>query len=163
MYFDKTFHFLRFQSVLKFVGGSPELLGARRPSSSGRACGSPSANVFMSTFTSFTVKLLFYGKRTSTRYLPNHHRQRPIHRPNTRVEPRWNPGGIRKIPGARNNKQCSQNEIYDIGTEILTRSRFFTKIIKSFYKSIIPQEIKSPGHPLSSGSVKTRFKAIFKK
>ena len=52
------------------------------------------------------------------------------------------------------------SEIYDIGTEILKRSRFFTNIIKSFYKSIIPQEIKSPGHPLSSGSVKTTFKAI---
>ena len=68
-----------------------------------------------------------------------------------------------RICKSRNNKQCSQNEIYDIGTEILKRSRFFTKIIKSFYKSIIPQEIKSPGHPLSSGNVKTRFKVFFKK
>ena len=57
----------------------------------------------------------------------------------------------------------SQNEIYDIGAEILTRSRFFTKIIESFYKSIIPQENKSAGHFPSSGSVKIRFKAIFKK
>ena len=64
---------------------------------------------------------------------------------------------------SRNNKQCSQNEIYDIGTEILKRPRFFTKIIKSFYKSIIPQEIKSAGHSPSSGSVKSRFKALFKK
>ena len=55
------------------------------------------------------------------------------------------------------------SEIYAIGTEILKRSRFFTNIIKSFYKSRIPQEIKSPGHPLSSGNVKTRFKAFFKK
>ena len=64
---------------------------------------------------------------------------------------------------SRNNKQCSQNEIYDIGTEILKRTRFFTKIIKSFCKSIILQEIKSAGHSPSSGSVKTSFKAIFKK
>ena len=56
-----------------------------------------------------------------------------------------------------------RNEIYDIGTGIRTRSRSFTKIIESFYKSIIPQEIKSAGHSPSSGSVKTRFKAIFKK
>ena len=55
-----------------------------------------------------------------------------------------------------------RHEIYDIGTEILTRSRFSTKIIKSFYKSIIPQEIKSAGHFPSSGSVKIRFKAIKK-
>ena len=68
-----------------------------------------------------------------------------------------------RICQSRNNKQCYQNEIYDIGTEILTRSRFFTKIIKSFYKSIIPQEIKSPRHPLSSGNGKTRFKSFFKK
>ena len=56
-----------------------------------------------------------------------------------------------------------RNEIYDIGTEIRTWSRFFTNIIESFYKSIIPQEIKSARHSPSSGSVKTRFKAIFKK
>ena len=58
-----------------------------------------------------------------------------FHPGGTRVEPGWNPGGIRKNPGdqkshsgppflaskcqSRNNKQCSQNEIYDIGTEIL--------------------------------------------
>ena len=33
----------------------------------------------------------------------------------------------------------------------------------SFYKSIIPKEIKSAGQSPSSGTVKTRFKAIFKK
>ena len=71
-----------------------------------------------------------------------------------------------RIRKSRNNKQWISyisNEIYDTGTEILKRTRFFTKIIESFYKSIIPQEIKSPGDHLSSGSVKTRFKAIFKK
>ena len=55
------------------------------------------------------------------------------------------------------------SEIYDIGTKILKRSRFFIKMLFSFCKSIIPQEIKSAGHSLSSGSVKTRFKAISKK
>ena len=59
-----------------------------------------------------------------------------------------------RICQSRNDKQCSQNEIHDIGTEILKRSRFFTKIIRSFYKSIIPQEIKSAGHSPSSGSDK---------
>ena len=68
-----------------------------------------------------------------------------------------------RICQSRDNKQCYQNEIYDIGTEILTRSRFFTEVKKSFYESIIPQEIKSAGHSPSSGSVKSRFKTIFKK
>ena len=55
------------------------------------------------------------------------------------------------------------SEIYDIGTKILKRSRFFTKMLLLFCKSIILQEIKSAGHSPSSGSVKTRFKASFNK
>ena len=48
---------------------------------------------FTSTIMSLRQPLFSCGYLTSTRYLPNPPRQRPIHRPNTPVEPRWNPGG----------------------------------------------------------------------
>ena len=57
----------------------------------------------------------------------------------------------------------SQNEIYDIGTEILSLTKNDHISTQKTPKSIIPQEIKSAGHSPSSGSVKSRFKAIFKK
>ena len=57
----------------------------------------------------------------------------------------------------------SQNEIYDIGTEILLLTKNDHNSTQKAPKSIIPQEIKSAGHSPSSGSVKSRFKAIFKK
>ena len=57
----------------------------------------------------------------------------------------------------------SQNEIYDIGTEILSLTKNDLNSTQKAHKSIIPQEIKSAGHSPSSGSVKTRFKALFKK
>ena len=52
---------------------------------------------------------------------------------------------------------------YDIGTEILLLTKNDHKSTQKAPKSIIPQEIKSAGHSPSSGSVKSRFKAIFKK
>ncbi len=58
--------------------------------------------------------------------------------------------------------QRYNDTIYDVGTEILKRSRFFTKMLFSFCKSIIPQEIKSARHSPSSGSIKTKFKTIKK-
>ena len=57
----------------------------------------------------------------------------------------------------------SQNEIYDIGTEILLLTKNDHNSTQKAPKSIIPQEIKSAGHSPSSGSVKSRFRAIFKK
>merc|ERR1711953_940993 len=64
---------------------------------------------------------------------------------------------------SRNNNQCSQNEIYDIGTEILLLTKNDHNSTQKAPKSIIPQEIKSAGHSPSSDSVKSRLKAIFKK
>ena len=55
----------------------------------------------------------------------------------------------------------SQNEIYDIGTEILLLTKNGHNSTQNAPKSIIPQEIKSVGHSPSSGSVKTSFKVIF--
>ena len=57
----------------------------------------------------------------------------------------------------------SQNEIYDIGTEMLSLTKNDHNSTQKAPKSIIPQEIKSAGHSPSSGSVKSRFKTIFKK
>ena len=57
----------------------------------------------------------------------------------------------------------SQNEIYDIGTEILLLTKNDNYSTQKASKSIIPQEIKSAGHFPSSDSVKSRFKALFKK
>ena len=50
---------------------------------------------------------------------------------------------------------CSQNEIYDIGTEILNLQCLNYSQTQLFCKSIIPEEIQSPGPVLSYGSVKT--------
>ena len=57
----------------------------------------------------------------------------------------------------------SQNEIYDIGTEILLLTKNDHNSTQKAPKSIIPQEVKSAGDSPSCGSVKTGFKAIFKK
>ena len=57
----------------------------------------------------------------------------------------------------------SQNEIYDIGTEILLLTKNDHNSKQKAPKSTIPEEIKSAGHSPSSGSVKTRFKALLKK
>ena len=65
-------------------------------------------------------------------------------------------------PG-RSNEICFQNGIYDIGTEILLLTKNDHNWTQKAPKSIIPEEIKSVGHSPSSGSVKTRFKSIFKK
>ena len=59
--------------------------------------------------------------------------------------------------------RCSHNEIYDSGTEILLLTKNDHYSTQKAPKSIIPQEIKSAGHSPSSGSVETRFEAIFKK
>ena len=58
---------------------------------------------------------------------------------------------------------CYQNEVYDIGTEILLLTKNDRNSTQKAPKSIVPQEIKSAGHSPSSGSVETRFKALFKK
>ena len=49
----------------------------------------------------------------------------------------------------------SQNLIYDIGTEILIFLCFATKIIKSFYESIIPEDSESSRRDLVFYSIKT--------
>ena len=56
---------------------------------------------------------------------------------------------------------CSQNEIYDIGTEILNLQCLNYSQNRLFCKSIIPEEIKSPGPVLQFGSVRIRFKAFW--
>ena len=57
----------------------------------------------------------------------------------------------------------SQNEIYDIGTEILLLTKNDHNSTQKAPKSIIPEYFKSAGHFPSSDSVKSRFKALFKK
>ena len=57
----------------------------------------------------------------------------------------------------------SQNEIYDIGTEILLLTKSDHNSTQKTPKSIIPEDFKSAGHFPSSDSVKSRFKALFKK
>ena len=57
----------------------------------------------------------------------------------------------------------SNNTIPYIGTEILLLTQNDHNSTQNAPKSIIPEEIKSAGHSPSSGSVKSRFKAIFKK
>ena len=54
-------------------------------------------------------------------------------------------------------------KIYEIGTELLCKTSFGHNSTQNAPKSIIPQEIKSGGQFPSSDSVKSRFKAIFKK
>ena len=56
----------------------------------------------------------------------------------------------------------SQNEIYDIGSEILLLTKNDHNSTQKTPKSIIP-ESKKVGHSPSSDSVKSRFKALFKK
>ena len=57
----------------------------------------------------------------------------------------------------------SQNEIYDIGTEILLLTKNDHNSTQKAPKSIIPEDFKSAGHFPSSDSVKSRFKALFEK
>ena len=76
-------------------------------------------------------------------------------------------------PGGRLNHEAynvrtivfmiSKNTIPYIGTEILYETCDGHNSTQKAPKSIIPQEIKSAGHSPSSDSVKSRFKAIFKK
>ena len=58
---------------------------------------------------------------------------------------------------------CPQNEIYDIGTEILYFQCFVTTDMFLFSISIIPEDLETSRRDLAFGSVKTRFKAILKK
>ena len=56
-----------------------------------------------------------------------------------------------------------EHVIYDIGTEIIMFHCFATKMLKSFCKSIIFSGIESSRRDLAFYSIKTRFKALFKK
>ena len=56
-----------------------------------------------------------------------------------------------------------KNTIPYIGTEILLLTKNDHNSTQKAPKSIIPQEIKNAGHFPSSDSIKSRFKAIFKK
>ena len=81
------------------------------------------------------------------------------------------PPGFRKHPGGGSREGGGGSrvatlrhvQIYDIGTEILLLTKNDHNSTQKAPKSIIPQEIKSAGHSPSSGSVKSRFKALFKK
>ena len=55
----------------------------------------------------------------------------------------------------------SQSEIYDIGTEFFIFHCFATKIIKSFYESMIPVRICTDFWVDSESAIKTIFKALF--
>ena len=55
----------------------------------------------------------------------------------------------------------SQNEIYDIGTEILYVQCFVITDMLLSYIPIIPEDLESSRRDLAFGSVKTRFKAGF--
>ena len=57
----------------------------------------------------------------------------------------------------------SKNTILYIGTEILLLTKNDHNSTQNAPKSIIPEDFKSGGHFPSSDSVKSRFKAIFKK
>ena len=65
-------------------------------------------------------------------------------------------------PG-RESKMISKNTIPYIGTEILYETCDGHNSTQNAPKSIIPEDSKSAGHFPSSDSVKSRFKAIFKK
>ena len=56
----------------------------------------------------------------------------------------------------------SQNEIYDIGTEILIFHCVATKIIKSFYESTISVRFYTFFCVDSESAIKTRLKTLFK-
>ena len=62
-----------------------------------------------------------------------------------------------------NVRGCPQNEIYDIGTEILYVQCFVTTDMFLFSISIILEDLESSRRDLAFGCVKTRFKAILKK
>ena len=53
------------------------------------------------------------------------------------------------------------NLIYDFGTEIQMLHCFAANIIKSFYKSIIPEDSESSRRDLAFYSIKTWFKALW--
>ena len=59
------------------------------------------------------------------------------------------------------SQKCSQNEISDIGTEILNLQCLNCSQNQLFCKSIILEEIKNSGPPPLDFSVKTRFKAFW--
>ena len=65
-------------------------------------------------------------------------------------------------PG-RQSKMISKNTIPYIGTEILLLTKNDHNSTQKAPKSIIPEDFKSAGHFPSSDSVKSRFKALFKK
>ena len=56
-----------------------------------------------------------------------------------------------------------KNTIHAIGTEILLLAKNDHNSTQKAPKSIIPEDFKSAGHFPSSDSVKSRFKALFKK
>ena len=76
-------------------------------------------------------------------------------------------------PGGRLNHEAynvrtivfmiSKNTIPYIGTEILYETCDGHNSTQNAPKSIIPEDFKSAGHFPSSDSVKSRFKALFKK
>ena len=51
--------------------------------------------------------------------------------------------------------------IYDLGTEIIICHCFATKIINSFYKSIIPEDYESSRRDLAFYSIKTCIKTLW--
>ena len=57
----------------------------------------------------------------------------------------------------------SKNTIPYIGTEILLLTKNDHNSTQKTPKSIIPEDFKSAGHFPSSDSVKSRFRALFKK
>ena len=85
--------------------------------------------------------------------------------PGDRHLPTWSPKPLKNhLFWSRGwSNRCSHNEIYDIGTEILLLTKNDHNSTQNAPKSIIPEEIKSAGHFPSSDSVKSRFKALFKK
>ena len=67
------------------------------------------------------------------------------------------------LPRSGNVRCCPQNEIYDIGTEILYFQCFVTTDMFLFCKPIIFSGNCRICRDLAFGSVKTRFKAILRK
>ena len=67
------------------------------------------------------------------------------------------------LPRSGNVRCCPQNEIYDIGTEILYFQCFVTTDMFLFSISIFMEDLETFRRDLAFGTIKTRFKAILKK
>ena len=87
---------------------------------------------------------------------------RPTHRPLSNIlHKSADPNFIRQKRPCGTTCCYSQSEVYDIGTELQFFHCFVTKIIRSFYESVIPQDSESSRRDLACYNIKTGFLTLW--